>query len=164
MAVWIVGGPSRPKARRAKRKRTGPSLSPRKSRWSRGNDAVKWDFIRLTSLFWKLQFCVSSPRRHHTAIGILRQRPRPDPDKRSFVLGFSNVHISDRDPEIIPASCKKEKWCIFHSCNDEKNVVCHCVLFFFFFKKTHKIKLGLNKPTVQWSTHLRAEQKCLGVV
>lgn len=40
MGVWIVGGPSSPKAK-PRRKRAGPSLNPPKLRWSRENDAVK---------------------------------------------------------------------------------------------------------------------------
>lgn len=43
MAVWTVGGTSRPKAR-PRRKRTGLSSNLLKLRWNRGNDAVKWDF------------------------------------------------------------------------------------------------------------------------
>ncbi len=41
MVVWTVGGAFRPKARRAKRERTDRSSNLRKSRWNRGNDAVK---------------------------------------------------------------------------------------------------------------------------
>ena len=47
MGEWTVGGLSRLKGKRARRKRIGPSSSPQKSRWNRGNDAVKWDFIRI---------------------------------------------------------------------------------------------------------------------
>uniref|UniRef100_A0A3Q3J1M6 DnaJ homolog subfamily C member 8 n=1 Tax=Monopterus albus TaxID=43700 RepID=A0A3Q3J1M6_MONAL len=44
--VWTAGGTSRPKAR-ARRRRTGPSSSHRKSRWNRGNEPIKLDFTRL---------------------------------------------------------------------------------------------------------------------
>lgn len=52
----------------------------------------------------------------------------PDPDKRSFVLGFSNVYICDLHPEIIPASCKKKRNdASSTSVTDEK---CGFVVFF----------------------------------
>lgn len=41
--AWTAGGTSRPKGRSTRKKRTEPSWSPPKWRWSSGNDALKRD-------------------------------------------------------------------------------------------------------------------------
>lgn len=42
--MWTVGGPSKHKERRARRKKTGLFSSHRKSKWNRGIDLLQWDF------------------------------------------------------------------------------------------------------------------------
>lgn len=130
MGVWTVGGPSRPKARKPRRKRTGPSSNPRKSRWNRENDAEKLDFI-------KTHYC----KNPCSVYPHLIVQSAVCPESSGHILTLTNVvlylvflmyiFVIWTQRSHLP-HVRKENDASSTSVTYKKNVVCHYFCSFFF--------------------------------